>query len=152
MIKSIYWWPTIYQNVFDFCKACHFCQLAKSVLHKPFGHLHPLETESFPHKIVSIDTIVIGSAASNTQKKYVLVIIDHFSRYVWALSSKNDNAASVVNALTIVFPEKTKKPDKLISDNGKPYISSELKKFCHNRKISHAFITSYHPQTNGMVE
>ena len=82
MIKSIYWWPTIYQDVFDFCKICHFCQLAKSVLHKLFGPLQPLETPSFPLEIVSMDTIDIGSVASNTQKKYVLVIIDHFSRYV----------------------------------------------------------------------
>lgn len=71
---------------------------------------------------------------------------------LWAFASKNDNAASVVNALTTAFPEKTKKPEKLITDNGKPYISSELKKFCHNRKITHAFTTTYHPQTNGMVE
>ena len=32
MIKFNYWWPTMYRDVSDFCKTCHYCQLAKSVL------------------------------------------------------------------------------------------------------------------------
>lgn len=151
MINSAYYWPNMQHDIHYYVKTCHLCQISKSSRNKLLGHLKPLETALTPLEIVSMDTIVIGKAASGTKAKYVQVIIDHFSRYLWAYVSSKDGAAANIDALSRAFPTKVK-PRKLITDNKKNYRSTELKNFCKNNKVIHVFTSTYHPQSNGMVE
>jgi len=38
---------------------------------------------------MSMDTMVMGNIASNTKRKYIQIIIDHLTRFVWVFPVVN---------------------------------------------------------------
>ena len=58
--------------------------------------------------------------------KYLLTVIDIFSRYGWIVPLKNKTGLEVANALKKIFKER--KPDKLWVDKGKEFYNSHVQK------------------------
>ena len=65
-------------------------------------------------------------AADNDGYRYLLTIIDVFSKQAWALKLKNKDARSVTNAFDRVFS--TRKPFKLNTDKGKEFVNIVFQK------------------------
>ena len=62
----------------------------------------------------------------NNGVKYLLTVIDIFSKYGWILPLKNKTGLEAANALEKVFKER--KPDKLWVDKGKEFYNSHVQK------------------------
>ena len=62
----------------------------------------------------------------NNQVKYLLSVIDIFSKYGWMLPLKNKTGLEVASALEQVFKER--KPNKLWVDKGTEFYNSHVKK------------------------
>lgn len=56
-----------------------------------YGLMSQLGLAERPLKIISIDTIGRFGGARST-KKYIHLLVDHFTRYAWILTSKTQNA------------------------------------------------------------
>ena len=87
---------------------------------------------------------------------YLSTILDDFSRFIvsWDLRSKmtsKDVEPSVDTALQFAGLTKETAP-MMLSDNGKCYISSELKSFFAERGIKPINGKPCHPQTQGKIE
>lgn len=82
--------------------------------------------------------------------KWIFVVVDVFSRYVWARALKTKEGVSVRNALSDVFQER--RPIILQSDNGKEFKNSEVKTLLNLFHITQVFSKSYTPTTQGLVE
>jgi hypothetical protein len=81
-----------------------------------------------------------------------LIIIDAKSKFPFVFDMKNDTTAkNLCDALEMVIdwfgPPKT-----LVSDNGPPFISHEMKKFYNKYGIDHVTTSPYHPASNGIAE
>ena len=87
IISSYYWWPNMFENIRDYVKSCHSYQLVKTVRRSSLEHLHPFGPVHEPYELMGLDTIVMGIIANNTKAKYLQVLIDHHSRFVWAVST-----------------------------------------------------------------
>jgi transposase InsO family protein len=74
----------------------------------------------------------------NKGYRYILVVIDSFSRYCWALPLKNKKPITVINAFKKVL--KIRRPDGIFSDNGTEFRNKKFKSFLHNEGIQ--FFTS----------
>lgn len=74
----------------------------------------------------------------NDDKKYLLNIIDCFSRYAWVFPLKTKNANEIVEAFKILLQER--KPEKIQSDQGKEFLNSQVKQLFANNGIN--FFTS----------
>lgn len=61
------------------CKNCSICIKNKSRISK-FGYLSQLGPATKPFEYMSIDTIG-GFSGNNSPKKYVHLLVDHFTRY-----------------------------------------------------------------------
>jgi len=72
---------------------------------------------------------------TNSHYKFILLIIDVFTRKLWAYTLKNKNNESVMNALEI-FVEHNK-PAVIISDNESSFISAKTQLFFTEHKIKH---------------
>ena len=72
----------------------------------------------------------------NDGVKYLLVIIDLFSRYVWVRCLKNKDGKTVSSAFKNVLDE-GRKPEKLQTDQGKEFLNSHLKTVLKNFSIHH---------------
>lgn len=151
IVYNTYWWPDWTEYVRSYVRSCHACQVVKP-LNKPRpGLLQPIETPAVPNKIWAIDTIIIGSDARNTAAKYVQLIVDHHSRYVWASATKTNTAAAAIGVLRKAIAEMGK-PEKLIVDNARNFRSNRFRNFASTNGIRISYISTYHPQANGLCE
>ena len=87
---------------------------------------------------------------------YLSTILDDYSRYIvhWELCrdmKASDVERTVERALAVAGLAKGQRP-KLLSDNGACYISADLKKYLHSKKIKPIHGRIKHPQTQGKIE
>ncbi|MFH4974314.1 hypothetical protein AB6A40_001023 [Gnathostoma spinigerum] len=65
--------------------------------------------------------------------------------------STDTTAANVIRKLEEIFD--TFGPcNEIVSDNGPPFSSNEMKQFYHRYGIIHRQTALYHPESNGMAE
>lgn len=84
-------------------------------------------------------------------KKYILVVVDAFSKFVQLYSTKTTNSSEVVSHLTR-FSQCYSTPKVLISDRGSSFTSVEFEDFLKKYDIRHVKIATGSPQANGQVE
>lgn len=150
-IPQLYSSPNIRKNIVSYVRSCHVCQICKTRNYPTSGKLHPIPTPSKPFDVMSTDTIVMGSIAKKSKNKYIQVFIDHLTRYVWAFPTAKNTSDTVINCLKQII-NSGQTPQVLISDNYKSYTSSKFKKFLSSHNVKSIQTTSYHPQSNGLVE
>lgn len=74
----------------------------------------------------------------NSGFKYILVVIDNFSKYVWTQSLKSKSAKEVTNGFTKILANKLKrKPKNLQTDEGKEFFNANFKALMLKHKINH---------------
>ncbi|GBM63762.1 Pro-Pol polyprotein [Araneus ventricosus] len=117
---------------------------------KKEGLLHPLQKEDTPLHTYHIDHL--GPLEStNKNYKYVLAIIDAFTKFVWIYPTKSTTSAEVIAKLEIqkaVFGS----PFQIISDRGTAFTSGDFADYCAKEKIKHHSITTGLPRANGQIE
>ena len=85
-------------------------------------------------------------------KRYLLVVVDRFSRWVEATPTSRKDARSVVKFLCKeVFP-RFGLPLRLSSDNGKEFVDKTVKLILQKLKIKQRLGAVYHPQSQGICE
>lgn len=70
---------------------------------------------------------------SNNGKKYILTVIDCFSKFAWARAVPNKCAKSIYDAFETIFNSRT--PDALRTDKGKEFINSRVQKLLESKNI-----------------
>ncbi len=151
LINPYYWWPDVRKDIRKHVTSCKTCQLAKHRHRPAFGKYTLFESNLEPLEVVGLDTVELGSSAAKTRHKYIQVIIDHMTRYVWAVPTASNSTATIKTVLSDIF--RTVGPfGRIITDQAKNFKSRELKDFLNTHKVKHSFSSTYHPQTNGIVE
>ena len=86
------------------------------------------------------DLMDLSSLAKyNKNHKFILILIDIFSRFVWAVPLKSKHASEIIRAFKIVF-SKGRKPKSLRTDNGGEFVAKSVKRFFKEQNIN-AFTT-----------
>lgn len=74
----------------------------------------------------------------NRKFKYIMVVIDCFSKMVWAHALKSKNAVEVANGFkSILKSSSPRKPNNLQSDQGKEFFNKHFAELMKNHKINH---------------
>ena len=81
----------------------------------------------------------------------MLVVIDHYSSYPVVEIVSSTSANCTISALEKIFSEHGL-PQRIISDNGLPFKSSQISTYVKNSGITHNRITPLHPRANGIIE
>ena len=71
----------------------------------------------------------------NKGLKYLLMVIDIFSKYGWILALKDKKTESVSLAFDLIFKKSKRKPEKLWTDKGSEFISKHFKDFLKKNNI-----------------
>lgn len=69
----------------------------------------------------------------NDQYKYILTVIDVFSRYAWALPLKDKTPEAVIRAFKLIFKESV--PLKIQTDKGGEFFNSKVKRFLTTQHV-----------------
>lgn len=89
--------------------------------------------------------------STNKQYKYILVIIDAFTKFRWIFPTKITTTKETINKLDII--QSTFGIQKrTIIDRGTAFSSKESAVYCKTENIDHHMITTGMPRSNGQVE
>ena len=83
---------------------------------------------------------MISLSKYNQNYKYILLMIDIFSRYIWTVPLKSKHASEIIRAFKIVF-KTGRKPEILRTDRGREFIAKSVTDFLRGHSI-HSFVTN----------
>ena len=86
----------------------------------------------------------------NRFTKYVLTVVDTFSKYAWVEPLKNKEGITVSKAMKSIITT-AGSPEIIQSDNGKEFLS-EFDRMLEQYNIKHIKSSAYSPTTNGQIE
>ena len=72
----------------------------------------------------------------NKGLKYLLMVIDIFSKYGWIVPLNDKKTESVSTAFDLIFKKSKRKPEKLWTDKGSEFISKHFKDFLKRHNIT----------------
>lgn len=142
-ISPHFWAQDLNATIASRVKSCPKCQRCKQAANTKLG---PLASEVItkPWEKIFIDHI--GPLPRSTKgNKYILTIVDSFSKFVILLPTKNTKAKTTVNLLSTRVFSIFGPPKQLVSDNVSHFRSRELQDFCMEMGIVHIFTTPYYP-------
>ena len=67
--------------------------------------------------------------------RFLLCVIDIFSKYAWVIPLKDKKGISIVNAFQIILKESNRKPNKIWVDKGSEFYNSSFKKWLKGNDI-----------------
>ena len=144
-----FWSPylqALVDNQLNDCEVCAKNNIRKTII-TPLAHI-PVPEGPFRHLVMDyVDMIKTVNG-----KRYMLVIIDRFSRWVEATPSKDQSASTVIKFLTREVMPRFGIPTEISSDNGSAFIQKTLKQVIKQLWIKQRLGCVYHPQSQGMVE
>ncbi len=147
--RARYFWPTMRLDIDEHVAKCVKCAQYKGTSSGPAPILeYPPPTR--PWDVVSIDLLQLPQSTQGS--KYVLVMVDMFSRYVVLAPIKDKTAQNVAHALVTRLICEYSAPRVLLSDNGAEFRNRLLHEICNQFGINHTFTVAYHPASNGLVE
>ncbi|XP_071055712.1 uncharacterized protein [Onthophagus taurus] len=93
---------------------------------------------------------MIEFARLNSGYKYILVVIDCFSKFLWTRPLKSKNSTDVTAALRSILTDDGRAPRNLQTDQGKEFYNSQFKRLMSDFKINH--FSSYSVMKASMAE
>ena len=72
---------------------------------------------------------------NNKGYRYILVVIDNFSKFGWTRSLKNKYSLSITGAFSEIIKSSNRKPSHLETDDGKEYVNKIFNEFLNNNNI-----------------
>ncbi|UYV79438.1 hypothetical protein LAZ67_17002614, partial [Cordylochernes scorpioides] len=136
------------QNM-DTCQVCIQAKHPRTPF-KPV--LYPQSTR--PLDLIHIDLIGPIQEESIGGAKYVLTLVDDFSRKIFVefLSSKLETFDIIRSFIEEIEKEKEIKVKQLRSDNGKEFTNNQMTQYLKGKGIKHQLTNVYTPQQNGISE
>ncbi|KAJ9561824.1 hypothetical protein OSB04_006984 [Centaurea solstitialis] len=131
------------------CPACEQGKMTRS------SHPPRMDTNSkSPLDMIHMDLCGPTRTESLARKKYMLVLVDEFSRFTWLefLRAKSDAADRIIAFIKRIQVLLGRRVKKLRSDNGTEFRNAKLQSFLEDVGISHNFSAVRTPQQNGVVE
>lgn len=143
-IKKNYYWPNQHKSIQTFINECELCQKTKYDRHPLRLTLNVTPTATKPFQIIHIDSITLENCK-------FLSIIDSFSKYAQMYKLNAAQGIEVAKNLIKFFTHHCI-PEQIISDNGLEIKNSVVKELLKIHKINIHFISSQHPESNGLIE
>lgn len=150
IVKRDYWIQDLKAKTEKVVHNCVPCILAERKYGKKEGLLHPIEKGEAPLDTFHLDHL--GLLPSTRKRyRYILAVIDAFTKFVWLYATKTTNTAEVLACLkrqSHVFGN----PRRIISDRGSAFTSNDFRKYCEEEGIQHILITTGMSRSNRQVE
>lgn len=137
------------KNIKKICKSCTVCIKNKSRGQDKLGLMSHLGPAKKPFEIVSIDTIG-GFGGSRSTKKYLHLLVDHFTRYAYIVTSKTQSANDFIKLVKNIT--ETNDIGLILTDQYPGINSKEFKQFLDEKSIPIIFTAVNSPFSNGLNE
>ena len=145
-VRESCFWPGDRKAVDVFVSNCRICSLVRpKYFSKP---CEPLATKS-PLEILAMDHV--GPLPESNGYRYILTVIDMFSKYAFAFPVRDLSAATVVEKCKEVF-SLVGFPDAILTDRGTAFMSDMFLSFIRKFNVRKLSTNSFSPHSNGCCE
>ncbi len=133
-------------SIDDIKKMTASCKLKQNFHHPPPGQLI---RSTQPFERINMD--FKGPLPTSSKNKYILTIVDEYSRFPFAYPCSDISTSTVIKYLCNLFTM-FGMPSYIHTDRGSAFMSSDLRSFLFNHGIASSQSTPYNTQGNGQVE
>ena len=137
------------QKVHDYTKSCDVCQKVKNTPAQK-APLHPLPLAKHFERVHMDILGPLPTAKDNS--KYILLVVDSFTKWPEAFPLKDQEAITIANTLYKEIFTRYGAIKTLVSDRGANFMSKVVQSLCNLFKIKRYHTSSFHPQTNSTCE
>ena len=149
-VSSRFWWPQQRRDVINYCNRCVECLRIKPPRVYNRAPLQPITT-GYPNEVVGVD--IVGPLPETARaNRYILVMVDLFTKWCEAVPLNTTDANTVARAIFDNWIARWGAPEQLHSDRGSNFESQITNELCTLLGIRKTRTTAYHPQGNGQVE
>ena len=147
-IAEYFWWPHWTTQVESFIRQCSICDYSDRTKKTPHAPLKPVPLPHRPWDKIALD---LKGPIAGSKYKYLLVIMDYYSKWPEVIGVKTITAINIINKLKQLF-SRYGIPKVVVSDNGTQFVAKETSMFFEQLKIQHHKVALYAPHQNGLVE
>lgn len=150
-LEMLFYWPTLRKDVQEYCGRCEKCNIRKRINARTQQPLQKLSELDAPFTRMGID--ILGPLpVTNQGNKYVLVMVDHFSRYAECAALPDQKVQTIAKAFVDKIVLRHSPPKGLLSDRGANFLAQLMEEICKVLQIRCLYTSACHPATNGIVE
>lgn len=148
LLRKRFNWPGLTKEINEMVRGCKVCSKGGRELHqtkhKPIVFTHPNE-------IWEAD--LIGPIYVDlTDKRYILVIIDHYTKWIETSALRDKSADTVVKNLNRIAVSKNGTPKRILTDNGTEFSNAKMRQLRIDLNFERLFASPQHHETGGAVE
>nr|GEU65857.1 hypothetical protein [Tanacetum cinerariifolium] len=133
----------------------HLCSACEMVKSKKKSH-KPKSKDTNQEKLYLLHMDLCGPmrVKSVNGKKYILVIVDDYSRFIWVkcLRSKDEAPDFIIKFLKMIQVRLKVPVRRIRTDNGTEFVNQTLREYYKQVGIFHETSVARSPQQNGVVE
>lgn len=144
-----FWWPDMDRMIEEYVRSCDECQRRKVQRRRPAGLMQPHESFQ-PMEVVAFDYLGPLPETLN-KKKFVILAIDHFSRFVDAKAVKDQVAERFVRYFA-EYCGRFGVPKIMVSDNARQFDNKCLDAIREQFGTTHQISPAGHSQGNAICE
>ena len=151
-MQEHFWWPGMTRDLRNHIKKCGQCRKYEAA--PPIVPMKPL-TCSGPGELLHVNFTSIEETVPLKEEpviQNVLVLQDHFSKYVVAYVVKDHTACTTAKTLRNGYFGLFSVPAYLVSDQGKAFMGHIITHLCDLYGVQKLRTSPFHAQTNGQVE
>ena len=152
LMQEHFWWPGMTQDLRNHIKKCGHCRKYEAA--PPVVPMKPL-TCSGPGELLHVDCTSIEETVPLKEEpviQNVLVLQDHFSKYIVVYVVKDQTACIAAETLRNGYFGLFGAPAYLVSDQGKAFMGHVITHLCDLYGVQKLRTSPYHAQINGQVE
>jgi len=149
-LRQSYYWRGMKRDVENWYRKCDNCARGKVPPFRPHGHLQKIQVGA-PLDLVTMD-ILSGLPTATDGSKYVLVVVDAFTKWVEAYALPDQEASTCMTAAYNGFFARFGLPRQLHSDQGRNFESALVRELCSLSGVHKTRTTPFHPRSYGLTE
>lgn len=149
-VRQRFWWPTLREDVCLYCRLCATCQLCTK---RPVPGHAPMHTYHAGTLWEVLGMDFIGPMAPTSRRnRYILTMVDHFSRLTVLVPTKVQTAEATAAAVVNHWLTYYGMPRIIHTDRGTNFVSVVMASLCARLGVRRTMTTAYRPQADGRVE
>jgi hypothetical protein len=149
-LKARFIWPGMKKDVAFVVNNCEHC--LKNKREKKRARMSPI-IASKPWNIIGVDIVGPFPKATEHDFRYILVIVDYFSKWVELIPLINIDARTICDSIKKKVFARWQIPSLIISDEGSQLVKCALfQQMLKEYKVAGAHSSVDHQQSNGQVE
>ena len=149
LIRDRFFWPHMQQEIEHYVSQICTCLKQKKPSRQTRAPLTPIVTTQ-PFELISIDFLHLDKCKGGYE--YILVIVDHFTRFAQAYATTSKSAKTVADKVFNEYALKFGFPLRIHHDQGGEFENQLFAQLQKNCGVIGSRTTPYHPEGNGQVE